>query len=164
MNKTQNTRYIVTGAIIAAAYVVLTFISNIFGLAFGPIQLRISEALCILPLFTPAAIPGLTIGCFISNILSFNALDMLFGTFATLTAALLTRVFKNKLLFGMPLLSLLPPVLINALVVGLEITLFIEQTAGFFITALQVGIGQFIVCYLLGIPLYFAIKNKRNIF
>lgn len=164
MNKTQNTRYIVTGAIIAAAYVVLTFISNIFGLAFGPIQLRISEALCILPLFTPAAIPGLTIGCFISNILSFNALDMLFGTFATLTAALLTRVFKNKLLFGMPLLSLLPPVLINALVVGLEITLFIEQPAGFFITALQVGVGQFIVCYLLGIPLYFAIKNKRNIF
>ncbi|MBQ6816411.1 MAG: QueT transporter family protein [Clostridia bacterium] len=164
MNKTKNTRYIVTGAIIAAAYVVLTFISNIFGLAFGPIQLRISEALCILPLFTPAAIPGLTIGCFISNILSFNVLDMLFGTLATLTAAVLTSVFKNKLLFGMPLLSLLPPVLINALVVGLEITLFIEQPAGFFITAMQVGIGQFIVCFLLGIPLYFAIKNKRNIF
>ena len=74
MQKQKTIHYIVLSAIIAAAYVALTFFSNIFGLAYGPIQLRISEVLTILPVFTPAAIPGLTIGCFISNIASFNVL------------------------------------------------------------------------------------------
>ena len=82
--------FIITGALIAAAYVALTFLSNIFSLAFGPIQLRVSEVLTLLPIFTPAAIPGVTLGCFIANIASFNAVDMIFGTAATLIAALLT--------------------------------------------------------------------------
>ncbi len=168
-NKTTkiSTRYIVTGAIIAALYIALTLISNIFGLAYGPIQFRISEALCILPVFTPAAIPGLVIGCLISNILSFNVVDMLFGTLATLLAAILTRLFKDIKLFGIPFLSLISPVVMNAIIVGAEIAaIFFNGTpflAIFPISALEVGIGEAAVCFLLGIPLYLAL-NKRQIF
>lgn len=168
MNKKYSTRYLVTGAIIAALYVVLTFLSNAFGLAYGPVQFRISEALTVLPILTPAAIPGLTIGCLISNILSFNAIDMVFGTLATLIAAVLTRVFKNVKLFGIPLLSFLPPILVNAFIVGAEISAFYLEGSsfwgGFWISALQVGLGQAAVCFLLGLPLYLALKNKRNLF
>ena len=82
--------FIITGALIAAVYAGLTYLSNVFGLAYGPIQLRVSEVLTLLPVFTPAAIPGLTIGCFIANIGSFNMLDMIFGSFATLIAAVVT--------------------------------------------------------------------------
>ena len=93
--KKDKINYIITSAIIAACYVALTFISNLFGLAYGPIQLRISEVLTILPVFTSAAIPGLSIGCFISNFASFNILDIFFGTFATLAAAILTYMLRN---------------------------------------------------------------------
>lgn len=168
MNKKYSTRYLVTGAIIAALYVVLTFLSNAFGLAYGPIQFRISEALTLLPILTPAAIPGLAIGCLISNILSFNAIDMLFGTLATLIAAILTRVFRNIKFLGLPLLSVLPPILVNAFIVGAEISIFFLEGSsfwnGFWISALQVGLGQTAVCFLLGLPLYLTLKNKRNLF
>ena len=168
MNKKHSTRYLVTGAIIAALYVVLTFLSNAFGLAYGPIQFRISEALTLLPILTPAAIPGLVIGCLISNILSFNAIDMIFGTLATLIAAILTRTFRNIKFFGLPLLSVLPPIFANAIIVGAEISIFyLEGTAfwnGFWISALEVGLGQTAVCFLLGLPLFIALKNKRNLF
>lgn len=116
--------YITTAALIAAAYAGLNFLGNVFGLSYGPIQLRLSEVLTVLPLFTPAAIPGLTIGCFIANIGSFNALDMLFGTLATLIAAVLTYLFRNIKFKRLPLLSLLPPVIVNAVIIGLEIAFF----------------------------------------
>ena len=89
----ERINYIITGAIIAALYVDLTFLSNIFNLAFGPVQFRVSEVLTILPVFTSAAIPGVAVGCFIANIASFNPLDMIFGTSATVIAALLTYFF-----------------------------------------------------------------------
>lgn len=75
----ERINYIITGAIIAALYVDLTFLSNIFNLAFGPVQFRVSEVLTILPVFTSAAIPGVAVGCFIANIASFNPLDMIFA-------------------------------------------------------------------------------------
>ena len=90
----ERINYIITGAIIAALYVDLTFLSNIFNLAFGPVQFRVSEVLTILPVFTSAAIPGVAVGCFIANIASFNPLDMIFGTSATVIAALLTYFFR----------------------------------------------------------------------
>lgn len=167
-NVKNHTRYIVTGAVIAALYALLTFLSNIFGLAYGPIQFRVSEALTILPIFTPAAIPGIAIGCLISNIFSFNAVDMIFGTFASLSAAVLTRKFRNIKFFEIPLLSFLPPVIINALAVGAEITLFYldgtPSLAAFLISALQVGLGEAAVCFILGVPLYLNLKNKHNLF
>ena len=167
MSKRNHLNYIITASLIAAAYAALTFLSSIFGLAFGPIQLRLSEVLTILPVFTPAAIPGLTIGCFISNIGSFNAVDMIFGTLATLSAAFLTYCFKGIKFKGIPLLSMLPPVIINAVIIGFEIAVFFMPDASFLwaflISAAEVGIGQFIVCYVLGIPFYIAV-NKYNFF
>ena len=156
--------YIVTGALIAAAYVGLTFLSNIFNLAYGQIQFRVSEVLTILPIFTPAAIPGLTIGCFIANIASFNPLDMIFGTSATLIAALLTYFLRNIRFKGIPLLSMLPPVIINAVVIGLELAFFFLQNVsllwGFAISALEVGLGELVICVGLGIPFYLAIEKN----
>lgn len=165
----RNTKinYIIHSALIAAAYVGLTFLSNIFGLAYGPIQLRLSEVLTILPIFTPAAIPGLTIGCFIANFASFNILDIVFGSFATLIAAVLTYFLRNIKLKNLPLLAMFPPVIVNAFLIGLEIAFFFLPEGyyflGFVISALEVGAGQLIVCYGLGIPFYLTVK-KHNIF
>ena len=113
MTRKKRTEFIITGALIAAAYAGLTYLSNVFGLAYGPIQLRVSEVLTILPVFTPAAIPGLTVGCFIANIGSFNVADMFFGTFATLAAAWLTYFLRNIKFKDIPLLSMFPPVIVQ---------------------------------------------------
>ncbi len=171
LNRKHKTEYIVTGALIAAAYVGLTFLSNAFGLAYGPIQLRVSEVLTLLPIFTPAAIPGVTVGCFIANIASFNLLDMIFGTAATLLAACVTYLFRNLKLKGLPVLAILSPVIINSLIIGLEISFFYLSEAdslfgtlgGFLISVLQVGIGEAIVCLGFGIPFYLIIE-RCNIF
>ncbi len=167
MSKRNRLNYIISAALIAAAYASLTFLSSVFGLAFGPIQLRLSEVLTILPIFTPAAIPGLTIGCLISNIGSFNALDMVFGTLATLAAAFLTYYLRGIKLKGVPFLAMLPPVIINAVVIGFEIAIFFMPDASFIwaflISAAQIGISQFIVCVIFGVPFYLAF-NKYNIF
>ncbi|MBR3909430.1 MAG: QueT transporter family protein [Clostridia bacterium] len=164
-NSKAKLQYITTAAIIAAVYAALTYFGAFFGLSYMAIQLRFSEVLTILPLFTPAAIPGLTIGCFIANIGSFNLLDMVFGTLATLIAAILTRLFKDIKFKGIPLLSLFPPVIVNALIIGLEIAIFFLPEGlslyGFLISALQVGTGQLIVCYVLGIPFYFTVKKTK---
>lgn len=165
MSGKSKTQFIITGALIAAAYAGLTYLSNVFGLAYGPIQLRVSEVLTILPVFTPAAIPGLTVGCFISNIGSFNALDLIFGTTATLIAAILTYYLRNIKFKKLPLLAFLPPVLINAIIIGLEIAWFYLPEGysfwGFIISGIEVGIGQFIVCYAFGIPFYLVTKKYR---
>ena len=160
-----NLKYITTASLIAAIYAALTFFGNFFGLSYGPIQVRFSEVLTILPLFTPAAIPGLTIGCFISNIASFNLLDMVFGTFATLIAALFTYYLRNIKIKNFPLLAFFPPVIVNAIIIGLELAIFLPSGSfsfyGFLIYALQVGFGQIIACFVLGIPFYFTLKKTK---
>ena len=165
MQTKLNVKFIATSAVIAAAYVALSLLSAAFGLAFGPVQLRLSEVLCILPVFTPAAIPGLFVGCIVSNILSFSPLDILFGSFATLIAAVLTRAFRNIRFKDIPLLSLFPPVIVNAVIVGTEIAVFFMPNEAFLpaflINAVQVFLGQMIVCYVFGIPFYFAMKRVR---
>lgn len=164
MNK-KKTDFIVKSAVIAAVYAGLTYLSSIFGIAYGPIQFRLSEALTILPVFTPAAIPGLTVGCFLGNITSpYGIVDVLCGTFATLIAAVLSY-FTRKIKFkDMPLLSAVFPVIANAVIVGLEITVFMPEgfaLQAFLINAFQVGFGQLVVCYGLGIPLYKVIKKTK---
>ena len=165
MSRREKTHFIIVSALIAASYAGLTYLSNIFGLAYGPIQLRISEALTILPVFTPAAISGLTVGCFIANIGSFNAADMIFGTLATLAAAILTYFLKDIKLKGLPLLSMFAPVIINSLIIGFEISLFYLPNGysfwGFIISAFEVGLGEFIVCYAFGVPFYLVVKKYR---
>lgn len=161
MNKTAN---LTKTAVIAAVYAVLTYLSAVLSLAYGPVQFRISEALTILPLFSPYPIAGLTLGCLISNMASFNPLDMLFGTLATCIAGVITYLCRNIKIFSLPIISLLAPVVINALVVGVEISLFYLDgftIVGFFISALQVGVGELAVVTVLGIPLYKGLQKRK---
>lgn len=158
--------FLTQAGIIAALYAALTYASSLFGLAYGEIQFRVSEALMVLALFTPAAPAGLTIGCVIGNLGSpFGLADIIIGSFATLIAAY-SMYFTRHIRFTkhrLPLLPLLFPVLSNALFVGLEISYFMPEGltfAGFLAAALSVGIGEFVVCYALGIPLDLFIQRR----
>ena len=149
---------------IAAIYAAATYLSAVFGIAYGSIQFRFSEALTILSVFTPAAVPGLTVGCVLGNLTSpYGVWDIVFGSLATLLAAITARMLRKIRFKGFPVLSLLMPVIFNALIVGTEIT-FIFPTqeaslAAFVIAALEVGAGELAVCLIGGIPLYFGIKK-----
>ena len=167
MNKKKLT-HLAQGAMIAAIYAAATYLSAVFGIAYGNIQFRFSEALTILSVFTPAAVPGLTIGCIIGNITSpFGVWDIIFGSLATLLAAISARALRNVKIKGFPFLSLLMPVIFNALIVGAEITFLMPaqspSLAVFAVSALEVGAGELAVCLAGGIPLFFAIR-KTNIF
>lgn len=154
---------LVQGAVIAALYTVLTLLAVMANLAYGPVQFRFSEALTILPVFTPAAIPGLTLGCLISNMWSgYGMADMIFGTAATLLAAVATRMVRNIRFRNIPYLAPLPPVLLNGLIVGLEITILSPEGfnwVGFLSAALSVAAGELVICYVLGLPLAAALEN-----
>ena len=151
-------------AIIAALYAVLTHFQNILlpGSATWAIQMRMSEALCILAFFTPAAAIGLSVGCLIFN-LTFAAalpLDFVVGTLATYLAAKVMWWTRNWKIKNIPLFGLLMPALFNAVLVGWELTVYIG--GGFGINALYVAIGEAVVLLTLGTVLYFAMK-KRNL-
>jgi len=157
--------YVVTAGVIAALYFALTLISSAMGLAFGPIQLRLSEILCILPIFTPAAIPGLVIGCILSNLSSpYGLLDVIVGSSATLLAALLTRQFRNIKTKGFPFLSAIMPVFFNAIFIGAEIAYITadEDTFWkiFFVSFAQIGIGEFISIVLIGLLFFYKSLKK----
>ncbi len=152
-------------ALIAAAYVALTWVSEAIGLGFGAIQLRLSEALTILPVFTPAAIPGLLLGCAIANAGSpLGPIDVVVGTTATLLQVLCTRKLRNVKQKNIPFLSLWMPVLFNAVFVGAEIAFLSMQEESFWAvfgsTALSVGIGELLVCGVLALPLYQLIEKR----
>lgn len=164
----KRTRYITQAGLIAAAYTALTYVSMALGLAYGQIQLRLSEALMILPLFTPAAIPGLAIGCFIGNLGSpYGLADMIIGTAATLLAALEIRLVGRSGLRWARFVSPMISVLVNAVMIGMEISLMAtsegSKLGGFLYAALTVGAGELIVCMGLGIPLM-LILEKTNLF
>lgn len=165
MNTKQKTNFLVMGGLIAALYAIATYLSAAMGLAYGGIQFRISEALTILPIFTPAAIPGLIIGCFIGNLGSpFGMVDVLLGTFATAFAAVCTYSTRKITFKGLPLLSIFFPVLFNAIIVGTEVAWFLPEgfsAIGFLLSALEVGAGELVVCYGLGIPLFYLLKSNK---
>ena len=158
----NHSRQMAHAAIIAALYAVLTHTQNLLlpGSATWAIQLRLSEALCILAFFTPAAIPGLTIGCLLFN-LTFSAalpLDFLLGSAATFLASL-GMWYTRKLLVGkLPLAGLLMPALTNALLVGWELSIYIG--GGFFLNAVYVATGEAIVLLIPGSALYLAMKKR----
>lgn len=156
MNK--NLKYFTQAAMIAALYVVLTFIANAFGLASGTIQIRISEALTILPYFSPAAVPGLFIGCILANTLTGCAFyDVIFGSLATLVGACGTRLLRKH-----RLLTPIPPILSNTLIMPfvLSYVYSLEGTIPFFM--ITVGAGELISCGLLGILLLFSLDKYRD--
>ncbi len=153
--KTQKVLFITQAAMIAALYVVLTFISNALGLASGVIQIRISEALTILPFFTTAAIPGLFIGCLISNLLTGCALfDILFGSLATLLGALGTYALRKW-----KWCSVLPPIMSNTILLPLILTYVYDIQEGIPYLMLTIGIGETISCGVLGLLLLSALSR-----
>lgn len=165
MKKNQITA-LVSGAMIAAIYAAATYASAVLGIAYGQIQFRFSEALTVLSVFTPAAIPGLTIGCILGNLSSpYGIWDIVFGSVATLLAAVSARKLRKITVKGLPLLSIIMPVIFNALIVGAEITLLMPAGEGsfsvFLIAALEVGAGELAVCLLGGIPLFYAIRKAK---
>ena len=165
--KHTNVQKITFGGVIAALYVVLTLVANAFGLASGAIQVRISEALTILPVFTAAAIPGLTVGCVLANIIT-GCLpwDIVFGSLATLIGAAGTRLLRKK-----PLLAWIPPVISNAAIVPIvlmrvygveDVAVFGQTFAGnslWPILVLTIVIGEVISCGVLGLLLYHSAKR-----
>ena len=166
MNKRQKQiTLLIHGALIAAIYAAATY--AISAIAYGPVQFRISEALTVFSVFTPAAVPGLTVGCILSNISSpYGVWDIIFGSGATLLAAVSARALRRITFKGIPVLSILMPVVFNALIVGAEITFFFPSDGGaslsaFAVSALQIGLGELAVCLLGGIPLYIAISKTK---
>ena len=156
-------RFLVYGALIAALYVALTYLQNVLipGSATWAIQFRASEALCVLALMTPAAVPGLTIGCILFNISYVGALplDFLVGGLATLLATAGMYWLRKLTVRGFPLIGMLLPALTNSLLVGWELTVYID--GGFWLNALYVAIGEAAVLLTLGSVLYYAMKKRR---
>ena len=158
--------YMAEGGLIAALYVVLTMLVNAVGLASYPIQLRLSEALCILPVFTPAAIPGLFIGCLLANLLSGCIWqDVVFGSLATLIGAILTFVIgkvcrEHPRLCG--LLAGIPAVLANTLIMPpvLKFAYFFPGSVWYFF--LTVFVGEMLSAWLLGLVLFSALYPRRE--
>ena len=156
----QKVSFIVHAAMIAALYVVLTFLANALGLANYAIQVRFSEALTILPYFTPAAIPGLALGCLLANVLTGCALpDIVFGTLATLIGAFLTYLLrKNKWL------APIPPIAANTLIVPF-VLLYAYGIRPLWLSFLTVGAGELLSCGVLGCLLLNVLnKYKRQLF
>ena len=163
--RNKNVSFLTRAAMIAAIYVILTFLANAFGLANYAVQVRFSEALTILPYFTPAAIPGLFIGCLLSNILTGCALpDIIFGSLATLLGALGTYTLRKR-----KWLAPVSPIIANTIIVPLVLIygygLMIEglsvlQCFGYY--CLTVGAGEVISCGILGMILLFALEKYRG--
>ena len=169
--KKNTTRVVAFGGMIAALYVVLTWVASLANMASGAIQVRLSEALTILPVFTAAAVPGLTAGCLLANLLfGLGPWDVFLGTVATLLGAVGTRLLKDK-----PAIAWLPPVISNMLIVptvlllyhfpDISVTLPFTGTtinaSGYVPLMITVGLGEIVSCGGLGMLLYGALKDKK---
>lgn len=165
--KQKGTLYLVQAAVIAALYMALTYAQEALlpGSTSMAVQFRLSELLTVLAIFTPAAIPGLTVGCFLANFVCLQSLpvDIVFGSFATLAAALLMYRFRNIRIFSLPVLSAFMPVICNAVIVGLEIEIFFIggfSLGDFLLQGSLVGLGEIGVCMVLGLPFAKLLETK----
>ena len=148
-------KYITTAAMIAAIYSALTIAGYAF--SYGPVQFRFSEALMILPILTPAAIPGLTIGCVISNWVGpYGVYDIILGSFATFLAAVFAYKFRK-----LPYIAPLGAVVFNAFIVGALIYFFVPIKTVYLSNVVNIGLGELVICYVLGLPLYFILKRTK---
>ncbi len=154
------TKFIAKASMIAALYTALTLVSALFGLSSGVIQVRISEALCVLPIYSASAIPGLAVGCLVSNLICGGSVyDVIFGTAATLIGALLAYAMKK-----LPYLSSVPTIVSNAAII--PFVLILSGFGGwemFPYFALTVGIGEVISCGVLGTVLVFYLERHRDL-
>ncbi len=160
MKRKSPARTITQGAVIAALYVALTYLASLLGLSSGVIQVRLSEALCILPMFLPgAAIPGLTVGCLLANALTGAvALDLVFGPVATLLGAVGTFLLR-----GHPKLALLPPILANSLIVPWVLRYGYGMPDAIWYMMLTVCIGEILSVGVLGSLLDAALRRNPRI-
>ena len=159
--KNKSTLYLTRGALVAALYVALTYASALFGLSSGAIQFRLSEMLCILSVFMPEAVVGLTVGCFIANLITDAIIwDMIFGTVATLIGAVgarLLRKLPQKLIW----IATIPTVLANALIVPFVLIYAYEVPGIYPYFAATVAIGEIVCALVLGTALYHSLKKVK---
>lgn len=168
MKQKKSTLYVVQAAVIAALYVALTYAQEFLwpGSASAAIQFRVSEMLTMLALFTPAAVPGLTVGCVLANLLNAGVLpvDILVGSFATLLAALAMRKCRNIRFKNIPFFSALMPAVFNGVLVGWEIEVFFIDGpfhfGSYLLQAGTVALGELGVLFILGLP--FAILLEKR--
>ncbi len=155
----KNVRTITYAAVIAALYVVLTFVAALLKLSSGVIQVRFSEALTVLPIFTPAAIPGVAVGCLLANILT-GAIpaDIIFGTAATLIGALCTYALRRRPTY----IAVLPPIIANTIVVPFVLKFGYGADGGIPFFMLTVGVGEIISCGVFGVLLATALKKHNK--
>ena len=162
--KNQKIKAITRAAIVAALYVALTHLCNLLGLASGAVQVRFSEALCILPFFIPSSVVGLFIGCIIANLTTGAALwDVIFGSLATLIGAYFASKIKNKYLIPVP------TVIANTIIVPFVILFCYTDKSAWTVPTYLLGVvgvfvGEVISAYILGIILFSALNKHKNIF
>ena len=160
MKGNRSTRALTQGAVIAALYVALTYAAALMGLSSGVIQIRLSEALCVLPLFLPSAVPGLFIGCLLANLLTgCVALDIVCGSLATLIGALGTYALRRH-----PWPALVPPILANTLIVPWVLRYGYGAPDAIWYMMVTVGAGEILSVGVLGTLLYVALRRRSAIF
>lgn len=160
-------RGLAEAGLIAAAYAVLTVVIQPIG--YGTVQFRASEMLTVLPVFTPAAIPGLAVGCFLSNLIGLSsganpagAWDLLIGTAATLIAAVMTYYLRNFRVRKLPILALIPPIVVNAAAIGAELSVAFGAIPWYW-HVLGVALGQFVMCGIGGALLVAALGRVKQL-
>ncbi|HML36990.1 MAG TPA: QueT transporter family protein [Bacillota bacterium] len=154
----KSTKFLIQAAVIAAVYAALTVM--LMPLSYGPMQVRVSEALTVLPYFTPAAIPGLFVGCLVANMIGpYGLVDMILGSAATLLAAACSYYLRRK-----PVLVPLPPVIANGLIIGSMLYYVYRVPMPLAANMLWVAAGELIACYLIGYPLLRLLKKYDHIF
>lgn len=154
----QHLRRLCEAALIAAIYVILTYLCAAIGMSSGAVQLRFSEALCVLAIFTPAAVPGVALGCFMANLLTGCALwDIVFGSLASLIGMIGCRALKKR-----PYVALVPYALANMVIIPFVVKLVYSAPEALPLIFLTVGIGEIISVFGFGIPLYLSLKKHAG--
>ena len=163
--KNLSVRRLVRCAVIAAVYVVVCLVLAPF--SYGAVQVRVAEALCLLPVFGAEYIAGVVLGCFLANLLGSTIVDVIFGTLATLLACLVTYRLRNIRFKGLALAASLPPVLFNAVIIGIEIAVMFPDPSSSapiwlacITNGISVGIGELISCTVLGVLLVKIIESN----
>lgn len=164
--KNLSVRRLVRCAVIAAVYVVVCLVLAPF--SYGAVQVRVAEAICLLPVFGAEYIVGVTLGCFLANLLGSTVVDVVFGTLATLLACLVTYKLRDIRVKGLAIPASLPPVVFNMIIVGaFEITFFFSDGAPTAMlavfNAVTVGIGELISCTILGVALVKLIESNAGL-
>ncbi len=157
--KNKRTKFLVQSSCIAALYVVLTFASSLLGLSSGVIQIRFSEALTVLPIFIPAAVPGLFVGCLLANLITGSIiLDTIFGSIATLLGAVFTYLLRKH-----KFLAPIPPIIANTLIIPFILAFAYGFPGSVWYFMLTVGIGEILSCGVLGYALMLGLKRTSNL-